>query len=56
MGLKCVLSQVTVVEARLRVGGRCLSTSLGDLRVDLGASWIHGTRDNPLTQLACEAK
>lgn len=41
-------SDVVVLEARGRVGGRC-STSEG---VDLGAHWIHGTEGNPITALA----
>lgn len=48
--------QVTVLEARDRIGGRLHSSRLWpDLPIDLGASWIHGTRGNPLTALADEA-
>ncbi len=44
---------VTVVEARDRIGGRVhTSTRWPDLPMDLGASWIHGTTGNPLTDLA----
>ncbi len=45
--------QVIVLEARERIGGR-IWTSLQwpDLPVDLGASWIHGTIGNPLSDLA----
>lgn len=44
---------VTVLEARPRIGGRIWTSRLWpDLPVDLGASWIHGVRDNPLTALA----
>ena len=40
---------VTIFEARNRIGGRVWTdTSLG-LPLDLGASWIHGTDGNPLT-------
>ena len=43
---------VTVFEARNRIGGRVWTdTSLG-VPLDLGASWIHGIRGNPLTKLA----
>lgn len=43
---------VTVFEARDRIGGRIWTdTGLG-IPLDLGASWIHGTRRNPLTELA----
>lgn len=44
---------VTVLEARDRVGGRVhTSREWPGLPVDLGASWIHGTRGNPMTRLA----
>ncbi|MBT9607813.1 FAD-dependent oxidoreductase [Microbacterium sp.] len=48
--------RVIVLEARDRIGGRVwTSDTWADLPVDLGASWIHGTRGNPLTALAREA-
>lgn len=48
--------QVTVYEARARIGGRVWTDrSWPDLPVDLGASWIHGVKGNPLTHLAHEA-
>ncbi|MEV6771226.1 FAD-dependent oxidoreductase [Nocardia sp. NPDC051030] len=40
--------EVTVVEARDRIGGRIWTDDDG---VDLGAHWIHGTEGNPLTEL-----
>jgi monoamine oxidase len=44
---------VTVLEARGRIGGRVWTSDLWPgLPVDLGASWIHGVRGNPLTALA----
>ncbi len=45
--------KVVVLEARERVGGR-LWTSMqwADTPVDMGASWIHGVNNNPLTRLA----
>lgn len=47
---------VTVIEARSRIGGRVhTSRAWPDLPMDLGASWIHGQRGNPLTVLAREA-
>lgn len=47
---------VVVVEARDRIGGRVhTSRAWPDIPVDLGASWIHGVRGNPLTALAREA-
>jgi len=45
-------SDVVVVEARDRIGGRVWTDDLGDAPVDLGGSWIHGVRGNPLTELA----
>lgn len=45
--------QVTVLEGRDRIGGRVwTSRQWSDVPVDLGASWIHGTRRNPLSKLA----
>ena len=47
--------EVTVVEARTRIGGRTWTdTSLG-LPIDLGGAWIHGSEGNPLTDLAEQA-
>lgn len=47
---------VLVIEARERIGGRVHTSRLWpDLPVDLGASWIHGAKGNPLTALADEA-
>ena len=44
---------VTVLEARERVGGRVHTSRLWpDLPMDMGASWIHGPRGNPMTDLA----
>lgn len=45
--------KVTLLEARERSGGRVwTSYAWPDIPVDLGASWIHGTKGNPLSQLA----
>ena len=45
--------EVTVVEARNRIGGRIHTSRLwSDLPMDLGASWIHGAEGNPITALA----
>ncbi|MEM7111888.1 MAG: FAD-dependent oxidoreductase [Chloroflexota bacterium] len=47
--------QVTVLEARERIGGRLWTSRLWeDAPLDMGASWIHGTSRNPLTDLANE--
>lgn len=54
--LRAAGAEVVVIEARDRIGGRVhTSRAWRDLPVDLGASWIHGTRGNPLTELAREA-
>ena len=48
--------RVTVLEARDRIGGRIRTSRLWpDLPMDLGASWIHGQRGNPVSDLAREA-
>lgn len=45
--------EVTVLEGRNRMGGRIFTSRLWpDIPLELGASWIHGIRGNPLTQLA----
>ena len=50
-------AKVTVLEARDRIGGRIWTSHLWkDMPMDLGASWIHGTKGNPITQLAAQAK
>lgn len=47
--------RVTILEARDRIGGRLWSLRTREGRVfDLGASWIHGERGNPITKLAHE--
>jgi len=44
---------VVVLEGRDRVGGRIwTSTRWAELPLDLGASWIHGVKGNPITSLA----
>lgn len=44
--------EVVVIEARDRIGGRLWTEDALGVPLDLGASWIHGTRNNPLTALA----
>lgn len=47
---------VTLLEGRDRIGGRVWTSHRWDgIPLDLGASWIHGIRGNPLTTLAAEA-
>ncbi|MEM9318811.1 MAG: FAD-dependent oxidoreductase [Pseudomonadota bacterium] len=43
---------VTVLEARNRIGGRVWTDHSLGLPLELGASWIHGIRRNPVAQLA----
>ncbi|MEU3474789.1 NAD(P)/FAD-dependent oxidoreductase [Rhodococcus sp. NPDC006774] len=40
--------RVAVLEARDRVGGRVWTMRTDEGTLDVGASWIHGTDDNPL--------
>ncbi|KAI8634385.1 flavin-containing amine oxidase [Xylariaceae sp. FL1651] len=47
--------QVTILEARDRIGGRLQQSATLGATVDLGASWIHGTEGNPLVPLAEKA-
>lgn len=44
--------EVTVLEARQRIGGRIWTDHSLGVPLDLGASWIHGTEGNPLTKFA----
>ncbi|MEH3117391.1 MAG: NAD(P)/FAD-dependent oxidoreductase [Methylorubrum populi] len=48
--IECGLS-VAVVEARERVGGRAVTTSLRGHAIDLGAHWLHAGPINPLVAL-----
>ena len=41
-------ADVTVLEARDRIGGRTWTADVGGAPIDLGGSWIHGPTDNPL--------
>ncbi|SLN44507.1 FAD-dependent oxidoreductase [Pseudooctadecabacter jejudonensis] len=43
---------VSIWEARDRIGGRIWTDTRLNAPLDLGASWIHGTDGNPLAQLA----
>ncbi|KAL8840009.1 MAG: hypothetical protein Q9170_001493 [Blastenia crenularia] len=47
--------EVTMLEARDRIGGRIFQSSKFGWPIDLGASWIHGTEDNPIVHLAEKA-
>lgn len=45
-------ARVTVLEARDRIGGRIWTDRSMGAPVDLGASWIHKPKGNPLSKLA----
>lgn len=47
--------EVTVLEARERIGGRMWTDSSLGVPIDLGAAWIHGTDGNPIVELAADA-
>nr|WP_156624050.1 NAD(P)/FAD-dependent oxidoreductase [Mycobacterium sp. 852002-40037_SCH5390672] len=47
---------VRVLEARGRIGGRVCTDRDWGTPLELGASWIHGTTDNPVTELARRAR
>ncbi|EPE33393.1 FAD/NAD(P)-binding protein [Glarea lozoyensis ATCC 20868] len=59
-GLRCaaVLLEnsydVTIIEARDRIGGRIMQKKMGSLEVDTGANWVHKGDDNPIIKLAKE--
>lgn len=54
--LRSAGAEVVVVEARDRIGGRVhTDRSWATFPMDMGASWIHGARTNPLTKLAKQA-
>ncbi|MBE3048482.1 FAD-dependent oxidoreductase [Candidatus Bathyarchaeota archaeon] len=62
-GLRCadILLQhgfkVTVLEGRNRIGGRVHQKSLPNGHfADLGPNWIHGTKDNPIMDIASETQ
>ncbi|WP_055403874.1 MULTISPECIES: NAD(P)/FAD-dependent oxidoreductase [unclassified Mycobacterium] len=47
---------VRVIEARDRVGGRVHTDRGWGVPLEMGASWIHGTSENPLMDLARQAQ
>ncbi len=51
-GLSRAGVEVTVLEARDRIGGRLWTDESLGVPLDLGASWIHGVNGNPLTTLS----
>ena len=47
---------VRLIEARDRIGGRVYTNRDWGVPLEMGASWIHGIKDNPLTDLAQQAQ
>ena len=47
--------RVTILEGRERIGGRIWTDRSLGIPLDLGASWIHGIRRNPLTDISNDA-
>lgn len=47
--------EVVIVEGRDRTGGRAHTVSFEGVPADLGPSWIHGVKDNPMVTLATNA-
>lgn len=45
---------VIILEARDRIGGRIYTDRSLGFPIDLGAAWIQGSEDNPITELAQE--
>lgn len=43
---------VTVLEAKDRLGGRTWTASVGEASVDLGGAWLHGVKGNPVADFA----
>lgn len=49
--------EVMIVEARDRIGGRVWTDhSIPGLALDMGASWIHGVNNNPISRIASDAE
>lgn len=47
---------VAILEARMRVGGRAITTALRGHPIDLGAHWLHAGPVNPLVKLGRERR
>ncbi|MBN3311130.1 spermine oxidase [Amia ocellicauda] len=45
-------TDVTILEASDRIGGRVQTVQLGQATLELGATWIHGANGNPVFHLA----
>ncbi|KAI9889229.1 MAG: hypothetical protein M1814_005678 [Vezdaea aestivalis] len=62
-GLRCAdvllrsgFKNVTIFEARDRLGGRIHQKSISGKEFDMGANWIHGSNGNPFSVLAQKTK
>ncbi|KAJ3229404.1 hypothetical protein HDU78_009073 [Chytriomyces hyalinus] len=53
---KAGCKSLLILEARDRIGGRILTQELLGIPMDLGASWIRGTKDNPLMNIPFRLK
>lgn len=53
--LRAAGADVTVMEARNRIGGRIETDRRWGVPVELGASWVHAVAGNPLAPLAAQA-
>ncbi|GMH35947.1 hypothetical protein BSKO_03815 [Bryopsis sp. KO-2023] len=54
--LRKELANVTILEGSGRVGGRTHTVEVPDFgNVEMGATWIHGVKNNPVLKLAKEA-
>jgi monoamine oxidase len=47
-------SDIIILEAEDRIGGRIHTVPFNDHCIDLGAQWIHGRGDNPLWKFVKE--
>lgn len=46
------VSNIKILEARKRIGGRIIDLYMGNQKVALGAKWIHGVLGNPIYEFA----
>nr|CAD7404259.1 unnamed protein product [Timema poppensis] len=46
------ISDIVILEAEDRIGGRVHSTSFGGCTIDMGGQWVHGEKDNAVFEMA----